>query len=140
MASQQQVKQYLAYWFQLGKRVRLNHGQDVLQPRPVIMGDRFSPEFEACWQRVMATGGREAHLEGTHQTIAELLTPAWEIDPCARCAMLVPVKTLGLPPECCPCFDLPNWPDTENPAPRLPVDTDKLMMRLRDRLNQANQK
>jgi hypothetical protein len=132
MATEQQVRQYLAYWFQLGKRVQVKSGE-ALQPRRVIAGDRFSAEFEACWQQVSASPA-QAYLEGTHQTIAELLTPAWEIDPCSRCAMLVPVKTLGLPPDNCPCFDLPTWPDTATPAPRLPIDSDALLRRLRDRL------
>ena len=136
MATEQRVRQYLAYWFQLGKRVQIGQGE-ALQPRPVIAGDRFSPEFESCWQQVKATA-TQAYLEGTDQTIAELLTPAWDIDPCSRCALLVPVKTLGLPPDNCPCFDLPTWPDTEMPAPRLPVDNDALLRRIRDRLTPKN--
>lgn len=131
MATAQQVRHYLAYWFQLGKRVQIHQGKS-LQPQPVIAGDRFSPEFEDCWLQVSVS--TDAYLEGTAQTIAELLTPAWEIDPCSRCAMPVPVKTLGLPPDHCPCFDLPTWPDTEMPAPRLPVDSDALLRRIRDRL------
>ena len=131
MATAQQVRNYLAYWFQLGKRVEMPLGASLL-PRPVVADDRFSPEFEACWQQVSAAP--VAYLAGTDQTIAELLTPAWEIDPCARCAMLVPVKALGLPPENCPCFDLPTWPNTEMPAPRLPVDSAALLRRIRDRL------
>ncbi len=131
MATEQQVRQYLAYWFQLGKCVQIKSGE-ALRPRPVIAGDRFSPEFEACWQQVSSV--TDAYLEGTDQTIVELLTPVWEIDPCSRCAMLVPVKTLGLPPDNCPCFDLPTWPDTETPAPRLPIDSDTLLRRIRDRL------
>ena len=32
MASQQQVKQYLAHWFSVGKTVYINNGQAVRKP------------------------------------------------------------------------------------------------------------
>ncbi|HEY9659576.1 MAG TPA: hypothetical protein V6C65_14045, partial [Allocoleopsis sp.] len=85
MASSDQVRRYLAYWFQLGKPVVIKNGETQILPQPVIQGDRYSPEFEACWQRIAAQDGRNCYLEGTAQTIEELLTPMWEIDPCARC-------------------------------------------------------
>jgi hypothetical protein len=137
MATEQQVRQYLAYWFQLGKPVQLHQGRETLKPQRVIAGDRLSPEFEAAWQQI-STNATVAYLDGTDQTIADLLTPAWEIDPCACCALPVPVKTLGLPPDNCPCFNLPTWPDTETPAPRLPIDNAVVLRRIRDRLAHTN--
>lgn len=138
MASEQQVKQYLAYWFQLGKKVVIGGGQEALLPHSVIQGDRYSPEFEACWQRILETGANQSYLESTHQTIAELLTDAWELNPCARCSMPVPVHSVGMPSSSCPCVDLPNWPDTEMPQPRAPMNNQVLLMRIRDRLRQKS--
>jgi hypothetical protein len=138
MASENQVRQYLAYWFQLGKGVVIRGGADVLLPRPVIAGDRYSQAFEECWQQLIATDSGDCYLEGTSQTIAELLSPAWEINPCSRCSMPVPVRSVGVAALECPCIDIPDWPNTEVPTPRAPVDNQTLLMRIRDRLRQAN--
>ena len=123
MASEQEVKQYIAYWFQLGKRVLIRNGREPLLPQRVIQGDRYSDEFEECWQRMIAPESGDCNLEGTQETIAELLTPAWDLNPCARCSMPIPVRNLGLPANNCPCSDLPTWPNLETPLPRSPVDT-----------------
>ncbi len=138
MASEQQVRQYLAYWFQLGKQVLIQGGETALLPRPVIQGDRYSQEFEVCWQTVIASQSGDCYLEGTTQTIAELLTPSWEINPCCRCSMPVPQKVVGHPgnPDCT-CADMPGWPNTEIPSPRAPIDSTVLLLRIRDRLRQA---
>lgn len=133
MASQDQVKRYLAYWLQLGKSLVLDR-DEVVSPEP-ITGDRYSPEFESCWQRILATGGRNCYLEGTLQTISDLLSPTWDIADCARCSMPVPMMQLGVQPNVCPCFDLPTWPNTDLPAPRMPVDTNDRLEKIRKRLS-----
>ncbi|MBV8883037.1 MAG: hypothetical protein JO235_03420 [Chroococcidiopsidaceae cyanobacterium CP_BM_RX_35] len=135
MASEQEVRRYLAYWFQLGKKVVIHNGQKTLLPQPVIQGDRYSQAFEDCWQQIRspATAG-DCYLEGTDETVATLLTPAWEMNSCARCEMPVPVQSVGMPPLSCPCNDLSNWPNTEVPAPRSPVDTSAKLTEIRNRL------
>jgi hypothetical protein len=139
MASEQQVKQYLAYWFQLGKQLLIRGGEEALLPVPVIQGDRYSQAFEDCWQKISAPNAGDCYLEGTGQTIAELLTPAWELNSCSRCSMPVPVRSLGVPSSTdCPCIDLPEWPNTEIPQPRLPVDSQNLLSQIRDRLNNVS--
>jgi len=139
MASEQQVRQYLAYWFQLGKGVVIPGDRQVLLPRPVIQGSRYSPEFELCWQRITAEGVSDCYLDGTQHTIAELLTPFWEINPCARCSMPVPFRSPGLPSEPeCPCADIPDWPNNEMPQPRSPVDTQNQLLQIRDRLRKSS--
>jgi hypothetical protein len=140
MASQDQVRQYLAYWFQLGKKVLIRSGETALLPQPVIRGDRYSPEFEECWQQIVSPQSKDCYLEGTHQTIAELLGASWEINPCARCEMPVPVPSLGMPALTCPCIDLPNWPDMEMPQPRSPINTQSQLIQIRDRLMQAGKR
>lgn len=134
MASEQYVRQYLAYWFQLGKRLAIRGGQEFLQPLPVIQGDRYSPEFESCWQLIRSGEAGDCYLEGTDQTIAELLSPAWEVNPCCRCEMPVPVKGQGIATLECPCIDLPGWPNTELPQPRAPVSSQAVIKQVRDRL------
>ncbi|MBD1866650.1 hypothetical protein H6F93_12565 [Leptolyngbya sp. FACHB-671] len=140
MASQDQVRQYLAYWFQLGKKVLIKNGQTALLPQPVIRGDRYSAEFEECWHQIVSPDSKDCYLEGTHQTIAELLSPSWEIDPCARCEMPVPVPNMGMPALTCPCVDLPTWPDTAMPQPRAPISTQSQLIQIRDRLMQAGKR
>lgn len=140
MASEQQVRQYLAYWFQLGKPVLVHGGQEALLPRPVIRGNRYSDEFEACWERLQSPEAGDCYLEGTNYTIAELLTPAWEINPCSRCSMPVPIRSVGIQPLECPCIDIPDWPNTELPKPRSPINSQALLLKIRNRLREANEK
>ncbi len=137
MATEQQVKQYLAYWFQLGKPIVNSRAGTQLLPHPIMQADRYSPAFQTAWQQVVASPG-DYYLEGTHETIAELLSPAWEVSDCARCAMPVPVKSVGMQSLECPCIDLPGWPNTEIPQPRDPVNSQAQLSRLRDRLSQAS--
>ena len=106
MASPDQVRRYLAYWFQLGKKLIVRNGQSEILPCPALWGDRYSPEFEACWQQVIADSGQHYHLEGTSQTVADLLGSAWEIESCAWREMPVPMPDLGLLSANCPCTDL----------------------------------
>lgn len=135
MASAQQVKRYLAYWFQLGKKIIVCNGTTALLPEKIITGNRYSQEFEEIWEYIISPDSKDCYLEGTVQTIAELLTPKWDIDPCARCQMPVPMFNVGLPPESCTCQDLPNWPNTELPLPREPVSTLNHLISIRDRLD-----
>jgi hypothetical protein len=139
MASEHCVKQYLAYWFQLGKGVVVHKGQEVVLPSPVISGHVYSQEFEACWQQIRQLGGRDCYLEGTSQTISELLLPDWEINSCARCSMPIPCKSLGIASLECPCFDLPTWPNTELPLPRAPIDNQVKLQQICDRLRQNSE-
>lgn len=134
MASEQHVKQYLAYWLQLGKKVVVRSGQETIQPKSIIAGDRYSQELEDIWNFVRSPESGDCYIEGTEQTFSELLSSSWDINPCSRCAMPVPIRTIGMPPESCPCFDLPNWPDTETPQPRDPVSTQASLLKIRDRL------
>ncbi len=136
MASQRQVKEYLAHWFQLGKKIVLRNGADIQLPHPITQQENYSPEFETCWQHILAPQSGDCYLEGTEQTIAQLLSPAWEIQNCARCRMPIPMQTKGMPPSCCPCFDLKTWPDLEMPQPRLPVSTEDYLVDLCKRLTQ----
>lgn len=134
MASSQQVKQYLAYWFQLGKKVVIRNGEAALLPQPVIRGASYSDEFEAVWQQILSPDAGDCYLEGTHETIAELLTPVWEFNPCARCSMPIPMRSVGMPPNSCTCNDLSGWPDTSLPSPRQPVDSQAHLQSIRERL------
>ena len=134
MASAQEVRQYLAYWFQLGKRVRIHNRQHSLLPQPVIAGESYSQAFEECWQQITAQNAGEYYLEGTEETLAQLLTPEWVITGCARCNMPVPIRSVGMPPFFCPCNNLPTWPNTEVPPPRSPVNTQLELISIRDRL------
>ncbi|MGB5594699.1 MAG: hypothetical protein WBM62_11790, partial [Crocosphaera sp.] len=78
MASQEQVKKYLAHWFQLGKGVIFPKRQETICPQVIFKGHNYSAEFEQCWQKILLTDA-DCYLEGTEQTIQQLLSPAWEI-------------------------------------------------------------
>ena len=134
MASQTQVKKYLAYWFQLGKQVVTAKNSAVCKPQTVIEGDHFSPEFEACWHSILTSLDKEHYLEGTDQTIQELLSPNWEIESCARCDMPVPTPETTFNTVICPCNDLPNWPNTDLPQPRLPINSQSRLTQMSQRM------
>lgn len=123
MATETQVKQYLAYWFQLGKKVVLGNTGASELPQPIFYGDRYSHAFENCWATVSAPESGACYLEGTEVTLAELLDDCWEIVPCARCEMPIPLRSRGWSGANCPCADLPSWPNSELPQPRLPSNT-----------------
>jgi hypothetical protein len=134
MATKQEIKRYLAHWFQLGKKVLVSSGKITLLPQPVLTGNEYSTEFEKCWQEILASGTGDCYLEGTQETIADLLTPAWEVVSCGRCAMPVPIRSIGMPALMCPCFYLPTWPNTELPAPRGSIDEQEQLQQICDRL------
>lgn len=150
MASPQQVRAYLAHWFQLGKPVVFESPQSACSPpvqttsaqvgsptwlpAPIFSQGHYSSPFEACWQQILATGGEGCHLLGTDQTIAELLSPQWDIEPCARCTLPIPLPVRQVASPLCPCSDLPQWPNSDIPAPRAAVDSTAQLGILRDRL------
>jgi hypothetical protein len=141
MASSQQVRAYLAYWFQLGKPVVFQRSQSRCLPNPIFYHDNYSAEFEDCWQQLQAVGGQDCYLAGTDQTIAELLSPQWEINNCARCVMPVPMAIGPIADsQTCPCHDLPSWPNTDAPAPRAAVNSGQQLGRIRDRLETSYDK
>jgi hypothetical protein len=138
MASEQQVKRYLAYWFQLGKRVVIRNGQSARLPQPIMAGEDYSEEFESLWQQLLSPDSGDCYLEGTEETIAELLTPQWQLESCSRCDMPIPMRTVGMPAVACPCCDLSTWPNTELPLPRSPICSQRRLCDIRERLQQAN--
>ncbi|HEY9738150.1 MAG TPA: hypothetical protein V6D06_17785 [Trichocoleus sp.] len=136
MASEKQVREYLAHWFQLGKPIVLNNGQTECLPYPIYFENRYSQAFEECWQQILQTGGQGCYLKGTSQTIDKLLSSAWAVIACARCSMPVPLPDLGYTSDLCPCNDLAGWPNIEAPQPRPAVDSRKHLSALQQRLEQ----
>lgn len=135
MATRSDVKRYLAYWFQIGKKVVAENGAAIVQPKTVLNGDRFSPEFEACWSKILEAEGKGYHLESTDQSLAELLSPDWDITSCARCDMPIPIREIGVELHPCPCNDLPDWPNEEIPKPHLPVDSQQRLANIKERVS-----
>ncbi|HHP7245418.1 MAG TPA: hypothetical protein ACFE0H_12090 [Elainellaceae cyanobacterium] len=138
MASEQDVRQYLAYWFQLGKKVMINNGHVAYRPEPIIQGDRYSTEFENCWHRIRSPESGDCYLEGTDQTVSQLLSDQWDVDPCARCGMPIPIITLGIPSSGCPCSDLPSWPNVDLPQPRSPINSRDRLSQIQSRLTRQS--
>jgi hypothetical protein len=137
MADKIQVKQYLAYWMQLGKRLVLQGGQHIVSPEVIVAGDQYSSEFEAYWQQACSPGAGDCYLEGTDFTIAQLLTEQWDIIDCGRCTMPFPLPSAGVTSPECPCHDLPSWPNNELPHPRLPVSSTPHLQNIRQRLTNS---
>ena len=141
MASESQVKEYIAYWLQLGKQVMFAGGRFGKKTQRIIEGEQYSPEFEGLWQQVRSPSRRRGcYLEGTSETIDKLLKSDWEITDCPRCSMMKPQPIVGMSPISCPCEDLSNWPNLELPAPRKPVSDRKQLTAIANRLEQMGQK
>lgn len=131
MASATEVKKYLSYWLQLGKKVTIPSLNMSLLPSKVISGNGYSGEFEECWALVSDEKTGDCYLEGTTQTIQELLSSQWEISNCARCMMPVPMIERGLQMGECVCSDVEGWPNDELPKPRNPVDTKSRLINIK---------
>lgn len=140
MASELQVRTYLACWFQLGKAVIIPHLHTKLYPDSILQGDRYSQAFEDCWQCLQKLSGQECYLEGTSQTVAELLTGQWEIVPCARCTLPIPLKHGYTTDLTCPCHDLPNWPNNSIPIPHPPINLQQHLELIHQRVGAASQR
>ncbi|MEM9265902.1 MAG: hypothetical protein AAGA46_10305 [Cyanobacteria bacterium P01_F01_bin.13] len=136
MASPQEVQNYLAYWFQLGKPVHINNGKITQRPIPVLEGDQFSRAFQECWQTIMAVGGRDCYLDGAQETIEQLLSPQWEIIGCARCEIPTVMSTIMPVARLCDCGDIDTWPNDELPAPHMPINNKKHFSKLKTRLSE----
>jgi hypothetical protein len=135
MALETEVKSYLACWMQLGTKVWLQKGQTWSQVQNVLENTRYSPEFEACWAQVREASSGDCYLEGTTVTLQELLGDSWDIIDCARCNMPVALPKAGVPVSDCPCQGLSNWPNTEIPCPRAPVNSQDHLKALQQRLS-----
>lgn len=139
MASPSQVKTYLAQWFQLGKRVASQDTQDHHLPSPIFSGEGYSPNFEWIWSRISSNNADRFYLEGTDQSIADLLSESWQIDSCARCQMPVPTSQAHWACAICPCSDLTSWPNESLPKPRSPIQTQTHLRDICSRLQQSEQ-
>ncbi|MEM8603957.1 MAG: hypothetical protein AAGF24_08995 [Cyanobacteria bacterium P01_H01_bin.121] len=139
MATPTEVHDYLAHWCQLGKGIVMANGESM-KPQPVLQGNRYSDLFEACWQKLLACDGRDCYLEGTNQTVADLLSNQWDVITCARCDMPIPSRFDFIASPCCPCQDLPNWPNQDLPSPRRPVALGTQLRRLHDRIDAASRR
>lgn len=138
MASFAQVQQYLAYWFQLGKRVVQPHTQQTFLPSKVISGENYSQEFESICQLLLQANSPESYLEGTSETLASLLTSRWNLEPCHRCQMPIAINHQDIQPSLCPCHNLPTWPNTDLPTPREPLNHQHCLEKILQRLHQAS--
>jgi hypothetical protein len=134
MASLPQVKQYLAHWFQLGKRVFLKNGDVALLPSRVFHGVSYTTEFELCWELILSPHSGDCYLEGTSQTIADLISPSWELVKCSRCQMPIPMRVCGISEGNCPCDNLPTWPNNELPSPTSPQKVESKLVEIEERL------
>ena len=134
MASIEKVKKYLAYWFQLGKKVIINNGREEILPAKIYHGHTYSDEFEECWRKVNDLNNGDCYLENTLQTIQQLLSSQWDIISCSRCEMPVPMIELGIQPNLCTCNDLNNWPNNELPLPKEPINSKDQLNKIRQSL------
>lgn len=134
MATSLQIKEYLACWLQLGKSLTNCKGLPAIRLTQVLEGNHYSPQFERSWQTILAAGLDQWCLDGTNQTLAELAQTQWEIVDCSRCAMPVPILSVGVNDSPCPCFDLPQWPNTDLPTPRRLFTEQRGLDEIRQRL------
>lgn len=100
MANKNEVKQYLAYWMQLGRKLILS--DRVVSLDQVIAGDHYTTRFEEIWQEGEARP-EAASLEGANISLEQLFSANYELLSCPRCDLPLPSLTLG--------------PRSRNPAP-----------------------
>ena len=147
MATQEQVKAYVACWLQMGKTIDVEQRDRAhqLRPRTVLDDGQYSPEFERNWRYICRFAER-CYLSGTSESIRDLFQERWEIASCSRCKLLLPLPAPGAQETSpCPCADVDYWPNVDALQPRiavLPLPEDEVqesheqkdMHRLRKRL------
>jgi hypothetical protein len=89
MASRTFVKNYIAQWMQMGKSVSLSTQGEQVSIYKILDGEEYSSSFNQLWDEISTTKADQAYLDGTDQTINDLLSDRWEIIGCARCSLLV---------------------------------------------------
>ncbi|CAN1210724.1 hypothetical protein TUMEXPCC7403_11040 [Tumidithrix helvetica PCC 7403] len=135
MATCDVVKDYLAQWMQVGKKVLIQSENKSVGICKVIEGERYTQEFEALWTEISTIKAKEAYLEGTNETIQELLSDKWELVECPRCNLPSACIDMGMrETKACPCDTMKLWPNLETIAPRKPVKTAKYLNNICDRL------
>ena len=140
MASPAKVRAYLASWFQLNRSVVIPSTAERLCPKPVIAHGGYSLAFEDCWRTLENLQWKDCYLEGTQQTLPELLSDHWDVISCARCTLLIPMPlSLNKGLEC-PCQDLHSWPNNQIPLPHLPVDDQRVLGSICNRVTIASEK
>lgn len=97
----------------------------------------YSTAFEDCWSQMQSNGLAQCHLEGTGESLAELLSEQWDLTGCARCGMPVAQKVVGVTDVTCPCTDLPTWPNTELPQPRGEQNWRSQLQNINQRVSQS---
>lgn len=137
MANTNKVKEYLACWFQLGKQVISDNNSQVLLPSNIFGVNGYSKEFENCWELIISPDSGEWYLETTEQTISQLLQSSWEITSCARCSMPVAIRNVGVSSHTCPCHNLNNWPNTDLPAPHIPISYQERLREICNKLSDS---
>jgi hypothetical protein len=134
MALEADVKKYIACWMQLGKKVWMKGGQSFCLAQTVLEHNRYSPEFDRCWSQIVDLDSGDCYLDGTSIDVRDLLSDSWEILECSRCDMPISMAVAGLPTLSCPCHNVPNWPNSELPSPRPPVDSSERLLMIQKRL------
>ncbi|MCS6960165.1 MAG: hypothetical protein RMK91_08945 [Pseudanabaenaceae cyanobacterium SKYGB_i_bin29] len=132
MASKEEVKEYLAYWMQLGRSLVI--GERKVKLDRVIAGDHYTTRFEEIWQEGQAHP-ESTCLEGSNLNLQQLLAANYELLPCPRCDL--PLPSLGLGPrsaQACPCDDLKVWPNLDTVPPHPPISITSQLRALQERL------
>ncbi len=137
MSNYDAVKKYFAQWLQMGKKVFMKNQNKLVGMNCVVRGESYTNEFEQLWAEISDPRSGDVYLEGTDESVQELLSPKWEVIACARCAMPVPIGMGPQVAQICPCDDLGCSPNLEAIAPREPVITAKHLTRIMSRLKQV---
>jgi hypothetical protein len=136
MASPAAVHEYLACWLQAGKSIVSDQG--TWRPERICQGESYSPEFLSYWRQMEQRGLHHYYLAGTDVHLGQLCSDDWEIIPCSRCTMPIPIKVAGMTTGPCPCHDLALWPNLELPLPHGVVDTQAYLAQIQARLDQLD--
>lgn len=135
MANKTEVKQYLACWMQLGRKLLL--ADRVVSLDQVIAGDHYTTRFEEIWQEGQSCPA-SATLEGSNINLEQLFNTHYELLSCPRCNLPLPSISLGpRSVQPCPCDNLHLWPNLDTVPPRQPVSTPKELRSIYQRLAES---
>ncbi|NKB18516.1 MAG: hypothetical protein HC770_11595 [Pseudanabaena sp. CRU_2_10] len=121
----------------MGKKVFIQSQNKLVGVKCVVRGESYTNEFEQLWAEISDPRSGDVYLDGTDESIQELLSPKWEVVSCARCEMPIPIGMGPQAAQICPCNNFGCYPNLEAIAPREPVITAKHLSSIMSRLKQV---
>lgn len=134
MATEEEVKSYLAYWFQVGKNVEIGTNREKKNVNKIfsLSSNEYSQEFNSLWEKIVEEADT-SFLEDTSFSIKKLLSSEIEIVACSVCNAIV-ASGIFFTNNSCICSNIPLWPNLDIPQPKKLLDSNCALLKIVQKL------